>query len=213
MTTQSLKYQPLFTKVYKSRRILLDILKKKRGFDVSKYENEGSKELRNMWENKQLDMLVENVDKDKKIYIKYFIDQKIKAAHIYEFIEDIFDIENQLNPDDELIIITKDSLNDTLKNLLQQIYINDQRFVNIYDINNYLFNILQHTMVPEHIVLTEKEKEEVMKKYYVTDIKKFPNISRFDPVALAIGVRPNEMVKIKRSSPTAIESLYYRICS
>ena len=68
-------------------------------------------------------------------------------------------------------------------------------------------------MVPEHIVLTEKEKEEVMKKYYVTDIKKFPNISRFDPVALAIGVRPNEMVKIKRSSPTAIESLYYRICS
>lgn len=212
MASQSLKYQPLFSKIYKSRQIMLEILGEKRGFDISKYENEGSKELRSMWENKQLDILVENPETNKKIYIKYHLEQKIKATHIYDYIEDIFDIENLLKPDDELIIVTKDNLNDTIKNLLQQINSNDNRFVNVYDINSYLFNILKHEMVPEHIVLTDEETEQIIKQYYVDDITKFPNISRFDPVALAIGLRPKQMVKIKRSSPTAIETLYYRIC-
>lgn len=212
MASQSLKYQPLFSKIYKSRQIMLEILGEKRGFDISKYENEGSKELRSMWENKQLDILVENPETNKKIYIKYHLEQKIKATHIYDYIEDIFDIENLLKPDDELIIVTKDNLNDTIKNLLQQINSNDNRFVNVYDINSYLFNILKHEMVPEHMVLTDEETEQIIKQYYVDDITKFPNISRFDPVALAIGLRPKQMVKIKRSSPTAIETLYYRIC-
>ena len=212
MASQSLKYQPLFSKIYKSREIIVEILDEKRGFDISKYENEGSKELRSMWENKQLDMLVENPKTKQKIYVKYHLDQKIKATHIYDYIEDIYDIENTLNPDDELIIITKDNLNDTIRTLLKQINSNDNRFVNVYDINSYLFNILKHEMVPDHTVLTEKEKEQIIKQYYVDDITKFPNISRFDPVALAIGLRPNQMVKINRSSPTAIETLYYRIC-
>ena len=59
MASQSLKYQPLFSKIYKSRQIMLEILGEKRGFDISKYENEGSKELRSMWENKQLDILLQ----------------------------------------------------------------------------------------------------------------------------------------------------------
>lgn len=212
MTSQSLKYQPLFTKIYKSREVLLDILKNKRGFDTSKYEDEGATEMRSMWENKQLDMLVENKELDKRIYIKYHLDGKIKASHIYEYIEDIYEIENTLKPDDELIIITKDNLNDTLKKLLTQIYNNDKKFINVYDINRYLFNILNHEMVPQHIVLNEDEKQETMNYYYVTDIKKFPEISRYDPVALAIGLRPKQMVKIIRASPTAILTFYYRIC-
>ena len=163
-------------------------------------------------ENKQLDMLVENKELNKKIYIKYHLEGKIKASHIYEYIEDIYEIENTLKSDDELIIITKDNLNDTLKNLLKQIYNNDKKFINVYDINRYLFNILNHEMVPQHIVLNEDEKQQTMNYYYVTDIKKFPEISRFDPVALAIGLRPKQMVKIIRSSPTAIQTFYYRIC-
>ena len=123
MAAQSIKYRPLFSKIYQSRKILLEILKDKRGFDVSNYEDEGVKEIRAMMENKQLDMLIENVNTKKKIYIKYHIEQKVKASHIYDYIEDLFEIENTLGNDDELIIITKDALNDTLKNLLKQIHI------------------------------------------------------------------------------------------
>lgn len=40
----------------------------------------------------------------------------------------------------------------------------------------------------------------------------FPEISRFDPVAKTIGLRPGKLCKITRSSPTAVESNYYRLC-
>ena len=212
MTTQSVKYSPLFTKLFRSRSILLDILKDKRGFDISQYDEIGTKELRDMWDNKQLDMLLTNGKTKKKIFIKYHLDGKIKASHIYDYIEEIFEIDNTLSNEDELIIIIKDSINDTMKSLLGQIYINDKKFINLYDINSYLFNILDHEMIPVHTVLTDEEKEKIIQKYYITDESKFPEISRFDPVAQAIGARPGELVQITRSSPTAITSLYYRIC-
>tara|TARA_B100001057_G_scaffold499929_1_gene612568 strand:+ start:455 stop:1096 length:642 start_codon:yes stop_codon:yes gene_type:complete len=212
MATQSTKYSPLFAKIVKSRNILLNILKDDRGYDISDYENTGIEELRSMWENKQLDMLVTHKTSGKKIYIKYFLDTRIKASNIYDMIEDIFELENTLSNDDELIIINKDKLNDTIKTLLEQIYLNDKKFINILDINNYLFNILRHKMVPLHHILNEDEKNEVMKEYYISDESKFPEISRFDPVAMTIGLRPGELVKIIRSSPTAITSTFYRLC-
>ena len=57
---------------------------------------------------------------------------------------------------------------------------------------------------------------EILKKeleYNIVDDSQFPKISRFDPVAMAIGIRPEELCKIIRPSKTAIESNYYRICS
>ena len=51
-----------------------------------------------------------------------------------------------------------------------------------------------------------------MKKYNITDKIQFPDISRFDPVARAIGLRPGQLCKITRYSKTAIETFYYRIC-
>ena len=55
------------------------------------------------------------------------------------------------------------------------------------------------------------EVEEVKKRYNIKE-NMFPEISRFDPVALAIGIRPGEICKIDRPSKTAIKSIYYRIC-
>ena len=41
----------------------------------------------------------------------------------------------------------------------------------------------------------------------------FPEISRFDPVAQAIGIRPGEVCEILRPSPVSIVAKYYRICT
>ena len=51
------------------------------------------------------------------------------------------------------------------------------------------------------------------KKYNIMDKSEMPDISRFDPVALSIGLKPDEVCKIVRSSKTSIQSNYYRICS
>jgi DNA-directed RNA polymerase subunit H (RpoH/RPB5) len=51
-----------------------------------------------------------------------------------------------------------------------------------------------------------------MIKYNITDKIQFPDISRFDPVARVIGLRPGQVCNIIRASKTAIEANYYRIC-
>ena len=213
MATQSAKYNPLISKLFISRTVILDILKNYRGFDVGDYEGMGSHELQAMCKNKQMDMLITNVETGKKIFIKYHLEPpKLKQNHIYEYVEDLFDMEQILDSDDELLIITNDKINDTLRELLSNIYKNDNKFVSVLNLNDYLFNILAHEMVPPHRVLFQDEKDIIYKKYYITSDKELPEISRFDPVALAMGIRPGELVEITRSSPTAITTKYYRLC-
>jgi DNA-directed RNA polymerase subunit H (RpoH/RPB5) len=51
-----------------------------------------------------------------------------------------------------------------------------------------------------------------MKKYNIDELSQFPEISRFDPVACVIGIKPNEICEINRPSKTSINANYYRIC-
>ena len=153
-----------------------------------------------------------NYSTEKKIYIKYHLEGKLKQTNIYEYIDDIFEVEQILSPTDELLIITKDKVNQITKDLLVNIYNNDKKVVNIYNLNDFLFNIMKHDMVPPHRILSADEKKDIYTKYYITDDKQLPEISRFDPVALAIGLKSGDLVEIIRSSPTAITTKYYRLC-
>ena len=53
---------------------------------------------------------------------------------------------------------------------------------------------------------------EVKTRYNIAHSTQFPDISRFDPVALAIGMRPGEVCEIIRPSKTSITGVYYRVC-
>jgi DNA-directed RNA polymerase subunit H (RpoH/RPB5) len=62
-------------------------------------------------------------------------------------------------------------------------------------------------------VIRDKDRiDEIKKKYHIDEDEQFPTISRFDPVAQAIGLRPGELCEIVRPSKTAITTLYYRMC-
>ena len=146
------------------------------------------------------------------MYVKYHLATRLGHTHIYDYVDDLFDIEEVLSKEDDLIIVSKDKVNATIQDLLEQLYVKDGRFINIYNLNNYLFNILDHKMVPEHTILNTDDKDKVKKRYNVTKDSEFPEISRFDPVAKTIGLRPGELCEIIRSSPTAVETKYYRLC-
>ena len=60
--------------------------------------------------------------------------------------------------------------------------------------------------------MNEDEVKNIMIKYNISDKNQFPDISRFDPVSRAIGLRPGQVCHISRPSKTAIKSDYYRIC-
>jgi DNA-directed RNA polymerase subunit H (RpoH/RPB5) len=199
--------------VHKSREVLLDILTE-RGFVTDEYKGFSVSEIHNLVQNSQLDMLVENTEGDKKLYIKYYnLDKTLRPANVHEIVESLFTVEQILSAKDDLIIIVKDEPNDTLQKLLRTYYTHDGIFITLINIDRLQFNILNHSLVPKHKLLTAEATQKIRKQYHIISDKNFPTISRFDPVALVLGIRPGELFEITRSSKTAISSKFYRICS
>ena len=58
------------SKLHKSRKILLSILEK-RGFNTDEYKNSGINEIQIMFNNKKLDMLLEDKNKNKIYIVSY----------------------------------------------------------------------------------------------------------------------------------------------
>ena len=215
MTSQSSSI--LISSVYKSRKVVLELMEKQ-GYNVNDYANFSINEVNSMKQNNQLDMLLEKTEEDvttkrkNKIYIRYYLGKQIKAINIQEMIEDLFNVEETLTKDDTLFIIIKDDVNETITSELKHIWEKDGIFIVIENIKRLQFNILKHSIVPEHRVMNDIEVAEVMKKYNITAFVQFPDISRFDPVARVIGLRPGKVCHITRPSKTSITADYYRVC-
>ncbi len=66
-----------------------------------------------------------------------------------------------------------------------------------------------HIYVPKHEIIPKQEAEEVLNKYNCKPTE-LPLIFVTDPAILGLGVKPGDMIKITRKTPTAGESLSYR---
>jgi DNA-directed RNA polymerase subunit H (RpoH/RPB5) len=73
-----------------------------------------------------------------------------------------------------------------------------------------LEDITKHELVPEHIILSDKEKKDILKKYQLEQ-NQFPRILDTDPVCLHIGAKPGKILKITRKSHTANKVVLYRL--
>lgn len=72
------------------------------------------------------------------------------------------------------------------------------------------FDIREHELVPKHEILNEKEKEELLKKYGIT-LRQLPRILISDPMVKVLNAKIGDVIKIIRKSPTAGETVYYRV--
>ncbi len=72
-----------------------------------------------------------------------------------------------------------------------------------------IFNIFEHELVPKHEILSPEEVKELLEKYR-TQAYKLPRIKASDIVAIAIGAKPGDILRIIRDSPTAGKSISYR---
>ena len=208
----------LISEIFTSRQIILELMGKQ-GYNVNDYANFSINEVNSMKQNNQLDMLLETKDEvvtnenpKKKIYIRYYLSARPAAKNIREMIDDLFILTETLRKEDTLFIIIKDDPNETLINEIKHIWEAEGVFIVIESIKRLQFNILNHVLVPPHRIMMESEVKEIIKKYNISDRTLFPDISRFDPVARAIGLRPGNVCHITRPSKTAIETNYYRIC-
>ena len=204
-------------KIYKSRNVLLEQLDD-RDYDVSQYHDFSINEVDAMMSNSQLDMLVTHKENGKKVYVKYYFTAKqstrqIKPQMLDDIIEDLYTIEEVLTKKDTLIVVIDDEPNDTILAKLRYLYEREQLFIIIHNIKRIQTNILKHEMVPPMRVLNKEDTDEFKKRLHIKDESiQLPEISRFDPQALVVGIRPGEICKIDRSSVTALSTHYYRMC-
>ncbi|MEW5759918.1 MAG: DNA-directed RNA polymerase subunit H [Candidatus Thermoplasmatota archaeon] len=75
--------------------------------------------------------------------------------------------------------------------------------------------IIHHKFVPKHILISEKEEEEVLKKYKIIR-EQLPKIRKSDPVIRVLEselgeIRPGRIIKVIRKSYTAGESIGWRV--
>ena len=71
-------------------------------------------------------------------------------------------------------------------------------------------DVLLHKFVPRHILLTKEESQELLNKYKI-DVNDLPQMFEKDPVAIAIGAKEGDIVKIVRDSSTTVRTVdYYR---
>jgi DNA-directed RNA polymerase subunit H (RpoH/RPB5) len=68
-------------------------------------------------------------------------------------------------------------------------------------------DVLLHKFVPQHLLLTKEETRRLLDKYKIDVTDLFEK----DPVAIAIGAKEGDIVKIVRDSYTTVKSVdYYR---
>ncbi len=198
--------------IFKSRKNIVDILEMQK-YNVNDYNTFSINEVDAMFSNSQLDMLINRDTDNANIYIKYYLNAKqIKKQILDEIIEDLFVIDEVLEKKDTLIVITEDEPNDTIISHIKYLFDNTGIFVVIHNLKRLQFNILNHDFVPPTTILTNVEVDEFKIKYNIKLLSQIPEISRFDPHALALCLRPGQICKHDRKSITAINSVYYRVC-
>ena len=221
----------LFQLVYKSRKHILEMLED-RGFDISSISNYTEDDIKIMlnehYTNKfgflsekgPLDIILEknaNTANAEKIYIKYRLEEKFKATtNLTTQINEIYD--STLTTKDTLIIMNinrilmkigvKDKSDEEFVNHL---YIKDNYFVQIFGLENFLFNVSRHILVPKHRVLSKTEVSNLL-EHYSCILKNLPIIKRDDPQAKYIGLRPKQVCEILFNNVTSGVTKKYRYC-
>jgi DNA-directed RNA polymerase subunit H (RpoH/RPB5) len=223
-----------------SRRYILEMLEN-RGYDVEHLKNYNTDDIKEMMSNHitgkfntigdigPLDIFLEkNTSKDttkdttketntEKIYIKYRLDNKFKGtASLTAQIIEIY--EKYLTSKDTLIILNvqrvlmkigvKDKVDEEFVN---DLFIKKNYFVQIFGLENFLFNVSKHQFVPKHTILTKQESQDLITKYNCS-LLNIPTIKRDDVQAKYIGLRPKQICKIAFENVSSGVTEKYRYC-
>ncbi len=74
------------------------------------------------------------------------------------------------------------------------------------------FKIDKHILTPKHSKLSDKDKVQLLERYKITD-KELPKISSNDAAVKELDPKVGDVIKIIRKSPTAGQSIFYRVIS
>jgi DNA-directed RNA polymerase subunit H (RpoH/RPB5) len=202
----------IISTIFTSRKNLLDILKEN-GYKTDDFEGYSINHVGTLIKNNQLNLLLTHVTENQKLYVKYTVDgSRITSQAVHKLKDEFFGEDSFLSKKDTLMVIIKDEPNDNIKETLDEIWNIYGIYITVINIHRLQYNILKHQWVPKHMLLSEEQITELKTKFNIQSNSELPTISRYDPVASIICMRPTQICKIIRKSRTSLESEYYRIC-
>lgn len=205
----------IVSQVYKARTTLLQQFGDQ-GFVISNLVESNLvgftvAEVALMLKHSQLDFTVSKPDGE-TTYVKFHIEKALRPPVLLELVDELFNVTERMKKTDTLYIVTNADPNETLVRTMSNIWQKSGIFVCINSLQRLQFNALGHSLVPKHIKLTTEEADAIKQKYSIKRDSQLPQISRFDPIAIILGLRPGQMCHIQRPSRTAIIADSYRIC-
>lgn len=191
--------------LYKVRQTILEMIND-RGYSVPEIEKISFEEFVIKYNNKNLDIYINDIENNKKIYVYFHNEVKNYSKNDLKNIMQKLINEYQ-DSNINLILILREKENSAIsKELTKDSYKNVEIFLK----KNMIFNITKNEYVPKHILLNNEEEKELLDKYNTTK-GKLPKISKTDPIAKYYGMKSDQICKIIRKSPEVGEYLYYRL--
>lgn len=144
-------------------------------------------------------------DLDDKIYTFFAPVEKINKTHVEDYYK-------QMVTDNvkRAILIIGMPMTSAAKDSLKKFASKGIR-IDIFHDKELLVDITEHKLVPEHRLLTQTEKQELLLRYRLKE-SQLPRIQAVDPVARYFGLKARDVVRIERPSETAGRYITYRIC-
>ncbi len=89
-----------------------------------------------------------------------------------------------------------------------------QKDVQLFDLRELQFNVSRHVMVPLHEPVREEAAiAEVVARYSLKARQQLPLILSTDPMARYLALKPGQLVRITRPSPSSGSYVLYRCCA
>ena len=87
------------------------------------------------------------------------------------------------------------------------------REVQVFEFAELQYNLSKHTLVPPHTAIrNEADIDEVLRRYTLKSRYQLPLILSTDPMARYLALKPGQLVRIVRESPSAGTYVLYRCC-
>lgn len=175
----------------------IDNLLQKRGYQGIDKDN------RDFSNRESLTILTHKInDETDKIFVFFPSDEKVGIKPIRHYINLM--TEENVN---RSIIVYIDSITPFARREIE----NEVLRIECFNENELYIDITEHELVPEHILLNEQEKKELLDNYNIKE-HQLPKIKlKTDPVARYYGLSKGDVVKIIRFSETAGKYINYRL--